>query len=224
VSTAGFALSLREGSQRQRVTQSMLAPTRVGRNRSAMEGDKDATEEMLRIAMGALRKAVMKVLAIANKCGRILPWPLAVAVVSLLAVICLRAPAGAEADVFQKAVNYVFTGEVDPTDGPEIIDRKSCVVVMRDPKFNRYIRYYMSRFKMDVALFDKKYSGSRVFYTLSVKGDDVVIEYLKPDKKTVTEGYRSAQISLPGDIDQTRRALRIIFTDHCKPEKPKTLF
>ena len=77
---------------------------------------------------------------------------------------------------------------------------------------------------MDDALFDKKYSGSRVSYELNVKGDDVVIEYLNLDKKTVIQGYRSAQIPLPGDIDQTQKALRIIFTDHCKAEKPKTPF
>jgi hypothetical protein len=149
---------------------------------------------------------------------------LGVAAVTLWSAVGLHTPALAEADVFQKAINYVFTGEIGPADGPEIVDRKSCVVVMRDPKFNRYIRYYMSRFKMDTALYAKKYSGSRVFYELNLKGDDVVVEYLKTDKKTVTEGYRSAQIPLPGNIDQTRKALRIIFTDHCKPEKPKTLF
>jgi hypothetical protein len=153
-----------------------------------------------------------------------LRWRLAVAAAALLAAVCLRAPALAEADVFQKAVNYVFTGEVDPPDSPEIVDRNSCVVLLRDPKYNRYIRYYLSRINMDVALFDKKYSGSRVSYVLNVKGDDVVVEYLSPDKKTVTQGYRSAQIALPGDIEQTRKALRIIFTDYCKPEKPKTLF
>lgn len=151
-------------------------------------------------------------------------WLLAVAAVSFFAGAFLQPSARAEADVFRKAINYVFTGEVDPREAPEIVDRKSCVIVMRDPKFNRYIRYYMSRFKMDDALFDKNYSGSHVFYQLNVKGDDVVIEYLSPDKKTVTQGYRSAQIPLPGDIDQTQKALRIIFSDHCKPEKPKTLF
>ena len=77
---------------------------------------------------------------------------------------------------------------------------------------------------MDEALYDKKYSGSRALYELSVKGDDVVIEYLGPDKKTITQAYRSAQISLPGDLDLTQRALRIIFSDYCKPEKPKTPF
>ena len=77
---------------------------------------------------------------------------------------------------------------------------------------------------MDDALFDKRYLGSRVLYEVSVKGDDTVIEYLNPDKSTVIQGYRSAQIPLPGDIDQTRKALRIIFTDYCKAETPKTPF
>jgi len=149
-------------------------------------------------------------------------WPLAVAATAF--AVALSAPAQAKADVFQQAVNYVFTGKVDPQDGPEIVDRNSCVVVMRDPKFNRYIRYHLRRFKMDDALFDKKYSGSRVSYELSVKGDDLVIEYLSPDKKTVIVGYRSAQVPLPGDIELTRKALGIIFSDHCKPETPKSPF
>jgi hypothetical protein len=118
----------------------------------------------------------------------------------------------------------VVSGSIDPQDGPEIVDQKSCVVVLRDPKFNRYIRYYLSRFNMDDAIFGKKYSGSRPYYELDVKGDDVVFEYLSLDKKTVIQGYRSAQIPLPGDIDQTQKALRIIFTDHCKAKKPKAPF
>ena len=77
---------------------------------------------------------------------------------------------------------------------------------------------------MDGAIFGKKYSGSRSYYELDVKGDDVVIEYLNLDKKTVAQGYRSAQIPLPGDIEQTQKALRIIFTDHCQAEKPKAPF
>lgn len=121
-------------------------------------------------------------------------------------------------------MNYIFTGQVDPQNGPEIVDRKSCVILLRDPNFNQYIRYYLSRFKMDDALFDKKYSGSRISYEMSIKGDDTVIEYLKPDKKTVIQAYRSAQISMPGDIDQTRKALRIVFTNYCKADTPKTPF
>jgi hypothetical protein len=142
----------------------------------------------------------------------------------IVSLVSLQTPALSETDVFQQAVNYVFTGSIDPQSGPEIVDRKSCVIVLRDPKFNRYIRYYLSRFNMDGAIFGKKYSGARPYYELDVKGDDVVIEYLNPDKKTVAQGYRSAQIPLPGDIDQTQKALRIIFTDHCKAEKPKAPF
>ena len=142
----------------------------------------------------------------------------------IVSLVSLQTPALSEVDVFQQAVNYVFAGSIDPQDGPEIVDRKSCVIVLRDPKFNRYIRYYLNRFNMDDAIFGKKYSGSRPYYELDVKGDDVVIEYLNPDKKTVVQGYRSAQIPLPGDIDQTQKALRIIFTDHCKAEKPKAPF
>ena len=48
----------------------------------------------------------------------------------------------AQADLFQEAVNYVFTGKTDPADAPEIVDRNSCIVVMRDPKYPRYIRYF----------------------------------------------------------------------------------
>jgi len=151
-------------------------------------------------------------------------WTLAAAVISVFCGVFLQTPALAETSVFQQALNYVFTGKIDPQNGPEIVDPSSCVIVLHDPKYNRYIRYYFSRFKMDDASFDKKYSGSRVYYEMDVKGDDVVIEYLNADKKTVTQGYRSAQITLPGDIDQTRKALGIIFADHCKVGKPKAPF
>jgi hypothetical protein len=163
-------------------------------------------------------------LTCSNASGGNFRKPSAVVAASLFAIVSLHTPALSEVDVFQQAVNYVFTGNIDPQDGPEIVDSKSCVIVLRDPKYNRYIRYYLSRFNMDDAIFGKKYSGSHPYYELDVKGDDVVIEYLNLDKKTVAQGYRSAQIPLPGDIDQTQKALRIIFTDHCKGEKPKVPF
>jgi hypothetical protein len=150
-------------------------------------------------------------------------WPAAIAVLSLIG-IGLHGPARAESDVFQQAVNYVFTGQVDVKDGPEITDREACTVVMRDPRFNRYIRYYLRRFKMDDALFEKRFSGANVSYELDVKSDSIVIEYLDPDSKAVIQGYRSAQIALPGDIDQTQKAFDIIFTRYCKAEKLKSPF
>ena len=127
-------------------------------------------------------------------------------------------------DRFQQAVNYVFTGKLDPPNGPEIVDRKSCVVLVPEPKFNRYARYYLSRFKMDTARISKKYAGSQMLYDLEVEGDGVLLEYLKPDKSTVDYGFRSAHISLPGDPDQTEKALALIFSQYCKLEKPRSPF
>ena len=148
---------------------------------------------------------------------------IAVAASFFILIASLRVQAATE-DVFQAAVNYVFTGMITPENGPKIADLKSCVVVMPDQRNKRYVRYYLSRFKMDRSRISNTYSGRQTNYTLEVDGDDVIIEYLKPDQTTVTNGYKSAQISLPGNIDQTKRALHLIFTDHCKSDRPKTPF
>jgi hypothetical protein len=125
--------------------------------------------------------------------------------------------AAAEDDLLQKAIDYVFTGTVAPENGPEIVDRKSCIVVVRDPKWNRFIRYYLARLRLDDPNIDSTYSGRHVSYQLDFEGDKIVVEYLDLDKKTVTNGYRSAQIPLPGDIDQTKKALRVI-AERCKQD------
>jgi hypothetical protein len=118
----------------------------------------------------------------------------------------------------------VFTGTTEPKEAPEITDRAACVVTVPDPRFNRFARYYLRRFKMDASSVVQKYSGSHPYYELDVGGDDVILEYLGPDKANVMQGYKSAQISLPGTIDDTRKALQIIFSEFCKTEKPKTTF
>jgi hypothetical protein len=159
-----------------------------------------------------------------SKNGRGIALCLAIAAAAFACSIAPQARAAAEDDVFQQAVNYVFTGRIDPQDAPEIVDRKSCVVVVPDPKYKRYARYYLSRFKMDIARISKKYAGPQVLYELEVQGDDVLLEYLSADKRTVAYGFRSAQISLPGNIDQTEKALKIIFAEHCKSDKPKSPF
>jgi len=149
----------------------------------------------------------------------------ALAVVSALwTLVPLQHRAAAEVDLLQEAANYVFTGRIDPPDAPEIVDRKSCIVVMRDPKYKRYIRYYLSRFRMENAVFSKTYAGSQVLYHLEVEGDGVLVEYLNTDKTTVLQGYKSAQIPLPGNIEQSQKALNIIFRDYCKADQQKSPF
>jgi hypothetical protein len=76
---------------------------------------------------------------------------------------------------------------------------------------------------MDTARFTKKYAGTQTLYELDVDGDTPIIEYLAMDKKTITQSYKSAQIPLPGNIDQTQKALQII-TRQCKSDQPKSPF
>jgi hypothetical protein len=143
--------------------------------------------------------------------------------VAIAAAVAFGSWARTEDDKFQLAVNYVLTGRIDPADGPQITDRKNCVVVMPDPRDKRYVRYYLSRFKLDAARFNKRYSGSRTVYDLDVQGDDVILEYLAADRTSVLQSYKSAQIPLPGEFDATQKALKII-SDDCKAESPKAPF
>ena len=79
--------------------------------------------------------------------------------------------AAAEDDVLQQAINYVFTGTIDPKDAPEITDRKSCVVVVPDPKWKRFIRYYLTRLGLDDPRIDSTYSGRQARYQLDAESD-----------------------------------------------------
>ena len=145
---------------------------------------------------------------------------------AIAAVLAIASTAQAEEPdrLFVQAVNYIFTGRIDPPDGPEITDAKSCIVIIPEPKFNRYARYYLSRIKLDTARISKKYAGPQITYEWEVEGDDVIFEYLKPDKKTVDYGFRSAHIALPGNVEQTERAIALIYSKHCKREQQKGPF
>jgi hypothetical protein len=146
----------------------------------------------------------------------------------VLAAVAWLAAGGAAAatpDLFQQAVAYVFTGRVDPPDPIEIVERKSCIVIVPDMRFKRLVRYHLARFDMDHARFNTRYSGTRAYYELDVRGDDVILEYLDPTSRNVLQSYRSAQIALPGSLEQTRRALDVVFAEgNCKQTEAKTPF
>jgi len=59
--------------------------------------------------------------------------------------------------------------------------------------------------------------GTRNLNTIEIS-DKTVVEYLSPDTKAVTAGYKSAQVSLPGNIDRTRKALDLI-AQRCKRDE-----
>ena len=72
---------------------------------------------------------------------------------------------------------------------------------------------------MDTAFINRTYAGSETVYSLDVKGGEVIVEYLDPGKSTVLHGHKSAQISLPGNIDQIGKALALI-ASLCRNRKP----
>ena len=88
---------------------------------------------------------------------------------------------------------------------------------MSDPKSKQSITYYLGRFKTDTAFINKTYAET--IYSLDVKGAEVIVEYLDMGKSTVLHGHKSAQISLPGDIDQIGKALALI-ASLCRNSKP----
>src|SRR4051794_3749155 len=69
---------------------------------------------------------------------------LGAALASLACIAAFGARALTEDSILQQAVNYVFTGRLEPRDGAEIVDRTSCIVVLPDLKSRRYIRYSLS--------------------------------------------------------------------------------
>ena len=157
--------------------------------------------------------------------GRSFPGrSVAAAATCFLWMASLPISAGAEDDILQQAINYMFTGTIDPKDGPEITDRKSCVVVVPDPKWKRSVRYYLPRLGLEDARIDSTYSGRQARYQLDAQSDQTVVEYLSPDKKTVVNAYKSAQIPLPGDIDQTKKALQLIAARCKRDDAPKLPF
>src|SRR3984893_16882661 len=152
------------------------------------------------IACCILRLPVLAPAASKIRIATMTRFALSTVIAFVFVALAPELPAIATGDLFQQAVNYVFTGRLDPSDGPQIVDRDSCIVVVPEPKFNRYARYYLSRFKMDIARIGKIYAGAQPLYELEVEGDDIIFEYLKADRTTVDYGFTSAHIPLPGEI------------------------
>ena len=118
----------------------------------------------------------------------------------VLLITACTAPmrAGVRDDLLQKAFNYVFTGTIDPKDAPDVVDLAACAVVVPDPRYPRFIRYYFGRIRPDNSRITKDYAGRQTFYKLEIESDNVVIEYLTADKTGVTQAFRSAQINQIG--------------------------
>ena len=110
---------------------------------------------------------------------------LAGGVVGFLWIVPLQIRALTEDDPLQKAVNYLFTGRNDPQDAPEILDRKSCVVVVPDSKSKQTIRYYLGRFRMDTAF--EQYPGVKEAAGRTTEAQSGVLRYARSQHRTLVE-------------------------------------
>jgi hypothetical protein len=161
----------------------------------------------------------------ATRASMITPLAIVALMVVALAVTSPRVVPAQTPDLFLQALQYVFTGRIDPPKPVEVVDPKACVVVVHDPRFNRLVRYYLGRFDMEHARINTRYSGTVPIYELDVRGENVVLEYLDPIQRSVLQSYRSAQITLPGSLEQTRRALQIVFANgRCRAAEPQAPF
>src|SRR6476646_12027192 len=106
-----------------------------------------------------MRSVAMTGLALWTRSGPRVWLSLAVAAASILALVPLPTRAMSEDDVFQQAVDYIFTGRIDLKDGHEIVDPKACIVVLPEPDLNRYARYYLNRIKLGVYRIRQTYAG-----------------------------------------------------------------
>jgi len=106
-------------------------------------------------------------------------------VVIFLWIVLTQIHALAEDDSLQKAVNYLFRGRNDPQDAPEILDRKSCVVVVPDSKSKQTIRYYLGRFRMDTAF--EQYPGVKEAAGRTTEAQSGVLRYARSQHRTLVE-------------------------------------
>jgi len=103
-----------------------------------------------------------------------------------------------EDDKFRQAVNYVFSGNIEgrtPQLLSSIVDQHKCIISVETPG-NSWV-YYMKEIKPDSIVIDER---NRNFEGLP--------RIDKDNKNTIT---------LRGDIERTKEALKVIFTKYCLP-------
>jgi hypothetical protein len=114
-------------------------------------------------------------------------------------------------DAFKQAVNYVFSGNVDgktPQLLSSIVDESKCIIAVETPG-NSFL-YYLKEIKPDSILIDEK-NGK-----ISFEGESTIVEHTFESLPKVDRDNRSA-ITLRGDIERPKAALKLIFTKYCLP-------
>jgi len=116
-----------------------------------------------------------------------------------------------ENDEFKQAINYVFSGNIEgrtPQLLSSILDENKCIIAVETPG-NSWV-YYMKEIKPDSVVIDEHNRK------ISFEGDDTIVEHTYEGLPKVEKDNRNS-ITLRGDIERTKDALKLIFTKYCLP-------
>jgi hypothetical protein len=129
--------------------------------------------------------------------------------VILVAVTAWAGTAISGDDAFKQAVNYVFSGNVEgrtPQLMISIVDEDKCIISVETPG-NSFL-YYLKEIKPSSIMIDEN-TGK-----ISFEGDSTVVEHSFEQLPKVDRDNKGS-ITLRGDIERTRSALKLIFSKYC---------
>jgi hypothetical protein len=127
----------------------------------------------------------------------------------LVAVMAWPGTAISGDDAFKQAVNYVFSGNVEgrtPQLLISIVDENKCIISVETPG-NSFL-YYLKEIRPGSIVIDEN-TGK-----ISFEGDSTVVEHTFEQLPKVDRDNRGT-ITLRGDIERTRNALKLIFSKYC---------
>jgi hypothetical protein len=116
-----------------------------------------------------------------------------------------------ENDEFKQAINYVFAGNIEgrtPQLMSSILDENKCIIAVETPG-NSWV-YYMKEIKPDSVVIDEHNRQ------ISFEGDGTIVEHTFEGLPKVEKDNKNS-ITLRGDIERTKEALKLIFTKYCLP-------
>jgi hypothetical protein len=129
----------------------------------------------------------------------------------LMAATAWAGTAISEGDEFKQAVNYVFSGNIEgktPQLLSSIVDANKCIVSVETPG-NSWV-YYMKEIKPESVVIDEHNRK------ISFEGDSVIVEHTFEGLLKIEKDNKNS-ITLRGEIERTREALKLIFTKYCLP-------
>jgi hypothetical protein len=134
-----------------------------------------------------------------------------------LSLAILMAAAGwagtaiSEDNEFKQAVNYVFSGNIEgktPQLLSSIVDQENCIISVETPG-NSWV-YYMKEIKPASVVIDEQNQK------ISFEGENTIVEHSFEGLPKVEKDNKHS-ITLRGDIERTKDALKLIFTKYCLP-------